>query len=136
VTESRLYFSDDTLTVALRLSIPVFVAPLAPAEPQLTWSATRDIDGKLSVTARNDGSANAHILRFAVKTADGAATVLEQPRHAYLLPGSSRHWTFDDNNNTRPNAQSTASLGTAGPYRLEGTTDRGSFAAELTLKAE
>jgi fimbrial chaperone protein len=124
------------LQVALRLSVPVFVAPLAPAEPQLTWAATRDPAGKLAVTVRNDGSAHAHLLRYSVKTADGAVTVLEQPRHAYVLPGTSRLWTFDDNNNTRPNAQSTASLGTAGPYRLEGTTDRGSFAAELNLTAD
>jgi hypothetical protein len=71
-----------------------------------------------------------------LKTADGTTTVLEQPGLSYVLPGAVRQWSFDDNNKIRPNAQSTASPGTAGPYRLEGTTDRGSFATELTLTAD
>ena len=124
------------LQVALKLSVPIFVAPTAPAEPRLTWAATRDASGKLSVTARNDGAAHARIHNFALKTADGATTVLEQPGLSYVLPGAVRQWSFDDNNNTRPNAKSAASPGKAGPYRLEGTTDRGSFAAELTLTAD
>lgn len=124
------------LQVALRLSVPVFVAPLAPAAPQVAWAVTRNADGKLSVSAHNDGSAHARVLRFSVKTNDGATTVLDQPGLSYVLPGSSRQWTFDDNNNTRPNAQSTTGPGMAGPYRLEGTTDRGSFATELTVTAD
>jgi len=121
------------LQIVLRLSVPVFVEPLAPATPQVAWVAARGPDGKLSLSARNDGSAHARIHGFSVKTADGATTVLEQPELAYVLPGSTRHWTFDDNNNTRPNAQSTTGPGMAGPYRLEGTTDRGSFVTELQL---
>lgn len=124
------------LQVALKLSVPVFVAPTAPATAQVTWAATRDDDGRLSVTARNDGGAHARIQRFALKTADSTATVLEQPALSYVLAGAVRQWSFDDNNNTRPNAQSTASPGKAGPYRLEGTTDQGSFATELTLTAD
>ncbi|MEY2920389.1 MAG: hypothetical protein RL261_1694 [Pseudomonadota bacterium] len=124
------------LQVALKLSVPIFVAPSAPAEPQLTWAAARDADGKLSVTARNDGAAHERVLRFALKTADGTTTVLEQPSLSYVLAGAVRQWSFDDKNNTRPNAQSTASPGMAGPYRLEGTTDRGSFATELTPTAD
>jgi fimbrial chaperone protein len=121
------------LQIVLRLSVPVFVEPRAPATPQVAWIATRDGDGKLSLSARNDGTAHARIHRFSVKTADGAATVFDQPELAYLLPGSSRHWTFDDNNNTRLNAQPTTGPGMAGPYRLEGTTDLGSFVTELPL---
>lgn len=121
------------LQIVLRLSVPVFVEPLAPATPQIAWAAARGTDGKLSLSARNDGSAHARIHGFSVKTADGATTMLDQPELAYVLPGSTRHWTFDDNNNTRLNAQSTTGPGMAGPYRLEGTTDRGSFVTELQL---
>lgn len=124
------------LQVALKLSVPIFVAPTAPAEPQVSWAAARGADGTLSVTARNDGAAHERVLRFALKTANGATTVLEQPTLSYVLAGAVRQWSFDDKNNTRPNAQSTASPGMAGPYRLEGTTDRGSFATELTLTAD
>jgi len=119
------------LLVTLKLSVPIFVAPTAPAEPQVTWAATRAADGKLSLTVRNDGAAHARIHRFSVKTADGTTTVLEQPEMAYVLPGAVRQWSFDDKNNTRPNATSTTAPGKAGRYRLEGTTDRGSFEAEL-----
>ena len=121
------------LQVVLRLSVPVFVEPLTPAAAQVAWIASRGDDGRLSLSARNDGSAHARIHGFSVKTADGATTVLDQPELAYVLPGSSRHWTFDDNKNTRLNAQSTTGPGMAGPYRLEGTTDRGSFVTELQL---
>ena len=121
------------LQIVLRLSVPVFVEPRAPASPQIAWVAARGTDGKLSLSARNDGSAHARIHGFSVKTADGATTMLDQPELAYVLPGSTRHWTFDDNNNTRLNAQSTTGPGMAGPYRLEGTTDRGSFVTELQL---
>ncbi|MCC7200091.1 MAG: molecular chaperone [Gammaproteobacteria bacterium] len=124
------------LQVALKLSVPIFVAPTAPAEPQVTWAASRDASGKLSVTARNDGAAHARIHNFALKTADGTAKVLEQPSLSYVLPGAIRQWSFGDNNNTRPDAKSVASPGKAGQYRLEGTTDRGSFATELTLTAD
>lgn len=112
------------LQVALRLSVPMFVAPVAAAQPSVAWSLSHDADGHLAITARNDGEAHARIHRFALKTSDGAATLFEQPGLAYVLPGASRRWTFDDNNdNTRTNAIS--------PVRLEGTTDRGAFATEL-----
>jgi fimbrial chaperone protein len=123
------------LQVALRLSVPVFVAPAVPAQPQVTWAATRDTDGQLAVTARNDGTAHARIHRFAVT--QGAAPVAEQPGLTYVLPGSSRRWTFDDNNNdTRASATTTARPPLAGPYRLEGTTDGGAFSTELTVAAD
>jgi len=124
------------LQVALKLSVPIFVAPIAPAEPQIAWVAARGADGKLSVSARNDGAAHARIHRFSLKTADGTATVLEQPVLSYVLAGAVRQWSFDDKNNTRPNVQSMVSPGMGGPYRLEGTTDRGSFATELALTAD
>lgn len=122
------------LQVALKMSVPVFVAPAAPAEPQVHWTAARAADGQLSVTARNDGAAHARIHRFSITTG-GGSTLGQQPVMAYVLPGAVRQWTFDDNNNSRPNATSTTVPGMAGPYRLQGTTDRGSFETELSLTA-
>jgi fimbrial chaperone protein len=123
------------LQVALKMSLPVFVAPATAAEPQLHWTAARTADGQLSLTARNDGAAHARIQRFSVTTADGGTTLGQRPELTYVLPGAVRQWTFDDNNNTRPNATSTTAPGMAGPYRLQGTTDRGSFETELSLQA-
>ncbi len=123
------------LQVALKMSVPIFVAPAAAAEPQLNWTAARGADGRLSVTASNAGAAHARIHRFSVTTADGGTTLGQRPELTYVLPGAVRQWTFDDNNNTRPNATSTTAPGMAGPYRLQGTTDRGSFETELSLQA-
>lgn len=121
------------LKVALRLSVPVFVAPHASAAPQLLWSASRTARGAVTVTARNEGAAHARLQGFALKTAEGQAAVLEQPALAYVLAGATRRWTFDDHD-TRAHATSGAAM--AGPYRLEGTTERGAFVAELVLAAE
>jgi fimbrial chaperone protein len=125
------------LQVSLRLSVPVFVAPLAPAEPRLAWHGTRLADGRLQLTARNDGTAHARVHRFALRTTDGSDRLLEQPGLAYVLPGSMRQWTFDaDNNNIRANSKVTTGPAGSGPYRLEGTTDRGAFATELNLAGD
>jgi fimbrial chaperone protein len=123
------------LQVALRLSLPVFVAPLASAEPQLAWHAVRDADGKLAITATNTGAAHARVHRFGI-SAVGIGSRSEQPAMAYVLPGATRRWTFDDNNNVRANGEAVATLEGAGPYRLQGTTDSGDFATELSLTDE
>jgi fimbrial chaperone protein len=124
------------LQVALRLSVPIFVAPAAPAAPHVTWVAAREADGRLAVTARNDGTGHARIHRFTLKTAQDAAPVAEQPGLSYVLPGSTRRWTFDDNNDTRASANSSGQPVLAGPYRLEGTTDGGAFSTELIVAAD
>lgn len=123
------------LQVALRLSVPVFVAPRSPAEPQLAWSATRSATGAVTVTVRNQGAAHARLQGFALKTADGGATLVEQPALAYVLPGASRRWSFDDDA-TRATAVSGALLAGSGRHRLEGITERGAFVAELSLTAD
>jgi fimbrial chaperone protein len=123
------------LQVALRLSLPVFVAPLAAAEPELAWQAVRDTGGKLAITATNSGAAHARVHRFAVGMA-GSDSGREQAAMAYILPGATRRWTFDDNNDIRANGKAVAALAGAGPYRLQGTTDKGDFATELTLPGD
>lgn len=122
------------LQVALRMSVPVFVASAAPATPRVVWHGQRNADGRLVVAARNDGTAHERVRGFTLKTADGAVTVFEQPVMTYVLPGAERRWVIDNNNDIRTSAGSTGSAG-AGPLRLEGSTDRGAFATELTFPA-
>ena len=83
------------LQVALRMSLPVFVAATAPSAPGLQWSVTRDADGALTVTANNAGASHARVLGFSVAPATGTAPALEQPVATYLLPGPARQWRFD-----------------------------------------
>jgi fimbrial chaperone protein len=128
------------LQVALQLSVPIFVAPGAPALSALSWTARRDNLGRLVVVAHNAGLAHARIRRFVLKDATGT-TLHEQPGLAYVLPGASRPWAFDEHNNVSPEqarANESGRNGTVPParFRLEGTTDAGDFATELTLAAD
>jgi fimbrial chaperone protein len=118
------------LQVALRLSLPVFVTPLEAAEPRLEWHVAREADGRLAVTATNAGTAHARVHRFTF-SAVGNDSMAEQSGMAYVLPGATRRWTFDDKNNVRASGKAVAALNGAGPYRLQGTTDKGDFATEL-----
>ena len=118
------------LRVALRLSVPVFVAAERAGDAVLTWIADRDADGGLAVTARNDGPVHARVQRFTVRSAAG--TVIEQPSLTYVLPGASRRWSFPSAEDAGAPATPPAAL-PAGPYRLEGQTDRGTFTTELRL---
>jgi fimbrial chaperone protein len=115
------------LSVALRISLPAFVAPTAPAEPKLEWSARRAADGMISLAARNAGTAHARTLNFTVTTATGEALEVEQNLTAYVLPGQSRTWTLKNNQNA-----STSSTDGRG-LRVKGSTEAGDFEVEARL---
>jgi len=116
------------LQVALRLSVPVFVTPLEPAEPNLAWTSNRTADGRIVVRADNAGSAHARVLNFTLTPAGEAETVLRQSVPTYILPGQSRTWALDDRNNARE-----GSAGGADRYTLQGTTEAGEVVAELSV---
>lgn len=123
------------LQVALRLSIPVFVAPRAQSAPDLAWTARPGADGRMTLAVRNDGNVNARVQRFALKSADGASTLFEQPGLTYVLAGASRQWLIDLPTGHSTPAKAVASAG-PGAYRLEGTSDRGAFATALLVTAD
>jgi fimbrial chaperone protein len=115
------------LRVALRLSLPVFVAPTTPAKPDLAWSATYDATGAVVVRADNNGGAHARVLSFTLTPERGTGAVLQDSVATYVLPGQYRTWTLQNNNKTRDD--STAS---AASYRLKANTEHGEVVAELT----
>ena len=117
------------LNVALRLSLPVFVAPAASAKPQLKWSATRNADGAITLTAHNVGEAHDRILTFSVAPSAGSAPAVSQDVTAYLLPGQARTWTLDNKQNE------TASSTDWNRLRVKGTTEAGDFVVETSLEA-
>lgn len=116
------------LNVALRLSLPVFVAPAAAAVPKLEWSATRAADGAIALTARNAGNAHDRILNFSAAPATGAAAAISRDVATYLLPGQSRTWTLDN----KPDE--TASSTDWHRLRVKGTTEAGDFEVETRLE--
>lgn len=116
------------LTVALKLSLPVFVTALSSSPADLTWSATRDPDGELVVGAANQGETHARILSFSLMPLTGTAGPLQQSVTAYVLPGATRSWTIDTNKKNPD-----GSTATADRYRLKVNTERGEVDAELDV---
>jgi fimbrial chaperone protein len=118
------------LTVALRLSLPVFIAPQAPAEADLQWTASRSVDGHLALTARNAGEAHVRLLNFSLAPVSGSAPALEKSAAAYVLPGQARTWVFDQ---VGPDQLASADWRT---LRLSGLAANGPVAAEISLVAD
>lgn len=116
------------LNVALRLSLPVFVAPSSPSRPRLEWSATRTEAGKIALTARNTGNSHARVLSFSVASTSEPSNPIPQDVTSYILPDRSRTWTLDDD---RIGASS-------GAYRVRvrGTSEAGDFDVEMPLEGQ
>ena len=115
------------LNVALRLSLPIFVAPGVAAAPQLDWSARRTADGGLALAAHNGGNAHARVLSFTVAPADGNGTAIAQNVSAYVLPGQGRTWTLQKNQNGATSSSEWNRL------RVKGTAEAGEFEVEVPV---
>lgn len=85
--------ADGTaLRMALRITLPVFVAAPAHASPELAWQHHWLPDGRLQVQAQNRGSAHIQILDFDVQSDDQSAQKLHTDTARYLLPGTTALW--------------------------------------------
>ncbi|HXY97170.1 MAG TPA: fimbria/pilus periplasmic chaperone [Steroidobacteraceae bacterium] len=110
------------LRVALRITLPVFVSPVARAAPELAWSHSLLPDGTLEVAAHNRGSAHIQILDFEVQDAEKsehAGAPLRTEGARYLLPGSSAQWQLHPGAGQPPRA--------AGALIIKGHSDAGDF---------
>jgi fimbrial chaperone protein len=116
------------LNIALRLSLPIFVAPAAPANPQLEWSAVRDAEGRIALTARNVGNAHARVLSLSGAPASGSSPGVQQDVTAYILPGQARRWTLGNG----PAAD--ISVADWQQLRVTGSTEAGDFDVEIRLE--
>jgi fimbrial chaperone protein len=110
------------LRLALRLSMPVFVAPAKGASAQVSWSARRLADGKLVLVARNDGTAHLQVLDFNLQFGD-ASHAVHVGQMRYVLPGSAVQWQVTPPDGASPDA----------PLALRGLSDLGSFEASPSL---
>jgi fimbrial chaperone protein len=88
--------------IALRITLPIFVAAVTPTSPDLSWRHTWLPDGTLQVEAQNHGSAHIQIFDFDAQTADHAARVVHTDAARYLLPGSGAHWQLHPGANLSP----------------------------------
>jgi fimbrial chaperone protein len=113
------------LNVALRLSLPIFVAPTTTAEPRIEWSGALSGEGAIALTARNAGNAHARVLNFNVAPTAGSTPGIRQDVTAYILPGQARTWTLDHEQNETISSSDWQRL------RLKGTTEAGDFEVEI-----
>jgi fimbrial chaperone protein len=112
------------LQVALRIGVPVFVVPTAPAQPVLHWEARATAKGGLELALRNDGNAHVQVVDVTLDSA-GSQVLATRALSSYVLAGQSRRWRID--NVTAPPP------GTA--LRLVARTDAGRIETELVVSA-
>lgn len=113
------------LQVALRLSIPVFVAPAhAVAAAALTWDAHRLPDGAIEVAATNHGTGHLQVSDFELQS--GLKDALHGLTSKYVLPGSRVTWTV------KSGGVSGDALG-HGALVIHGHSDQGDFSADASL---
>lgn len=99
----RLYFHEVPaappadfrgLRVALRVGIPVFVAPSGVSiAPTAKWRVVRAANDRLRLSVTNDGSSHLHLHSIAALTQSDMPLFRDGP--AYVLPGMTRTWQFD-----------------------------------------
>lgn len=112
------------LQVALRVSLPVFVAPLAPASRQLDWSARIEADEAIRLTARNTGNTHVRISDFELRLANEEVQVAHEALLAYVLASQSREWLL----RSQPGR-----IKTAKELRVKAITDAGDIEAVIKL---
>jgi fimbrial chaperone protein len=117
------------LQIALRLSLPVFVAKEGAAGPALAWSAAPSGNG-LVITAQNSGDVHARILGFSVAPAVGDDAPLVQPVATYILPRQAHSWTLGQEQGEKTSAAAWRRL------RLKVRTDVGESETELETTGE
>jgi fimbrial chaperone protein len=108
------------LRLALRISVPIFIAPsVGKAHADLSWEMHALADGRLEVTATNQGNAHSQVTDFEVQP-PGTADALHGMTGKYVLPGSRMSWVLK------------APLGEVkGTYIIHGHSDQGEFSAEV-----
>ncbi|HEV2117970.1 MAG TPA: fimbria/pilus periplasmic chaperone [Terriglobales bacterium] len=110
-----------SLTMVLRMSVPVFALPRRPVSPRLEWSAHRDAAGVLKIAAVNRGAAHVLIKSFHVSRGADNQEAETFKDLAYLLPNQQREWTLKK-----------ANLAAATELTLEAVTDGGNVRQTLT----
>jgi fimbrial chaperone protein len=82
------------LHIALKISMPIFIAPAgANAAPLVQWRARRTADGNIRVVAYNTGTAHVQFGQLDIVQAGNGKPIATHPTADYVLPDNSRTWT-------------------------------------------
>ena len=114
----------NTLNVALRIGVPIFVtASRAEEGMYLQWQARRLTADEVEITAENTGNTHVQVTGFQV-LAGAAVPGVPVSAIKYVLPGSRMSWKL-----SLPQGADLSQL------RVDGHSDRGDFAAEVAVIA-
>ena len=109
------------LRVALRLSVPIFVAPSqGKANPKVIWQSRWLPNGQLEVAATNAGNGHLQVTDFEAQF-PGSPMPLRGVTSKYILPGSRISWVLT------PPADATRD----GAIPIRGHSDQGDFTADV-----
>jgi fimbrial chaperone protein len=109
------------LRVALRLSVPIFVAPTqGKANAQVVWQSRWLANGQLEVAATNSGTGHLQVTDFEAQF-PGSLMPLRGVSSKYVLPGSRMSWILT------PPADATRQ----GVIPIRGHSDQGDFSADV-----
>jgi fimbrial chaperone protein len=108
--------------IALNISVPVFVAPGAPAAPQPRWRLVRTNSG-MDLTLNNSGNAHLQMSAIRLYPAQGDKALSSLEGNFYVLPGLSRTWPIK-----------TKSPLSSGSYRVLAETAAGGMSFDTTLE--
>jgi len=115
------------LRVTLKVSLPVFVAPVAAnAAPLLRWRALRTADGNIRIVAANAGTAHVQLGQLEIAQAADGTPVATRPTADYVLPDNTRTWIVSP--------KSALVAGTL--LRVSSQTDAGKVQSDVALENE
>ena len=117
---------EPGITMALRLSLPIFVAASTPKGPMLSWRAEQAADGTLALHVENGGDTHAQITQLALSAAPSQRPFVELDTVSYVLAGEKRDWQLKPD----PGPQSAVRR-----LHLKADTDAGRVETVLELPA-
>ncbi|HTS20915.1 MAG TPA: molecular chaperone [Casimicrobiaceae bacterium] len=112
------------LQVALRVGLPVFVAPAVPGVRRLEWSA-QIVSDSIRLAAENTGNTHVQVTDFELRAPNAAEPIARESSLAYVLAGQRRQWTLP-----APYGQVSA----ARELRLKAYTDAGDIDTPITVE--
>lgn len=111
------------VAMTLRLSVPIFIRPVATPVARLDWSASRGAADELKLQATNVG--NLHVQVADLRLLSDGQVIGRISNPAYVLPEQTRVWIVKLDKPLRPEA---------GPIQLEGFSDAGDVKASVPLR--
>jgi len=116
--------AQQTVRMALRISLPVFVEAIAPNPSRLAWSAHRERGGELRVSVENSGPKHVLLfdLRVGIPGAEDVPIATKGPQ--YILAGQRRSWLIKSAGGATQDVQR---------VRIRAQSDAGDVDTEIAL---